>query len=78
MPMPSNSTPRSQAKKSPAVRSLEHEQHEEPSAEQELEEGLEDTFPASDPISITGTAIPGAPAKPGKAKTVAGRKKRKT
>ncbi|WP_256751419.1 hypothetical protein [Mesorhizobium sp. Mes31] len=75
--MPSNSTPRSQAKKSPAVRSLEHEQHEEPSAEQELEEGLEDTFPASDPISITGTAIPGAPAKPGKAKTVAGRKKRK-
>ncbi|SDA71619.1 hypothetical protein [Mesorhizobium qingshengii] len=76
--MPSNSTPRSQAKKSPAVRSLEHEQHEEPSAEQELEEGLEDTFPASDPISITGTAIPGAPAKPGKAKTVAGRKKRKT
>ena len=75
--MPSNSAPRSQAKKSPAVRSLEHEQHEEPSAEQELEEGLEDTFPASDPISITGTAIPGAPAKPGKAKTVAGRKKRK-
>lgn len=58
--MPSNSTPRSQAKKSPAVRSLEHEQHEEPSAEQELEEGLEDTFPASDPISITGTAIPGS------------------
>ena len=75
--MPSNSTPRSQAKKSPAVRSREHERHEEPSAEQELEEGLEDTFPASDPISITGTAIPGAPAKPGKAKTVAGRKKRK-
>ncbi|RUX70919.1 hypothetical protein EN990_30245, partial [Mesorhizobium sp. M7A.F.Ca.US.005.03.1.1] len=57
---------------------LEHERHEAPSAEEELEEGLEDTFPASDPVSITGTAIPGAPAKPGKAKTVPGRKKRKT
>lgn len=31
--------------------------------EEELEEGLEDTFPASDPPSITSTAIPGAPAK---------------
>ncbi len=75
--MPSKSAPKSQVKKSPAVRSLEHEQREEPSAEQELEEGLEDTFPASDPISITGTSIPGAPAKPGKAKTVSGRKRRK-
>ena len=44
---------------------------------QELEEGLEDTFPASDPVSITSSAIPGAPAKPGKAKTVPGRKPRK-
>jgi len=77
MPMPSKSAPKSQVKKSPAVRSLEHEQREEPSVEQELEEGLEDTFPASDPISITGTSIPGAPAKPGKAKTVSGRKRRK-
>ncbi|TCP90831.1 hypothetical protein C8J31_101676 [Rhizobium sp. PP-CC-2G-626] len=24
-----------------------------------LEEGLEDTFPASDPVSVTETAIPG-------------------
>ena len=76
--MPSKSAPKSQAKKSPAVRSLEHEQHEASSAEEELEEGLEDTSPASDPISITGTSIPGGPAKPGKAKTVAGRKKHKT
>jgi hypothetical protein len=78
MPMPSNSAPKSPVKKSPAVRSLEHEQHEASSAEEELEEGLEDTFPASDPVSITGTSISGAPAKPGKAKTVAGRKKRTT
>lgn len=77
MPMPSKSAPKSSVKKTAAVRSLEHEQHEAPSAEQELEEGLEDTFPASDPVSITSSAIPGAPAKPGKAKTVAGRKARK-
>ncbi|MER8442201.1 hypothetical protein NKH52_03200 [Mesorhizobium sp. M1066] len=76
--MPSNSAPKSPVIKTSAVRSLEHERHEAPSAEEELEEGLEDTFPASDPISITGTAIPGAPAKPGQAKTVPGRKKRKT
>ena len=30
----------------------------------ELDEALEDSFPASDPISVTSTAIPGAPAKP--------------
>ncbi|WP_027060144.1 hypothetical protein [Mesorhizobium loti] len=75
--MPSKSAPKSPVKKTPAVRSLEHEQREAPSAEEELEEGLEDTFPASDPVSITGSAIPGAPAKPGKAKTVAGQKTRK-
>ncbi|BCH23001.1 hypothetical protein MesoLjLb_27860 [Mesorhizobium sp. L-8-3] len=27
----------------------------------ELDEGLEDTFPASDPVSVTSTAIPGSP-----------------
>ena len=75
--MPSNSAPKSPVKKSAAVRSLEHEQHEESSAEEELEEGLEDTFPASDPVSITGTSISGGPAKPGQAKTVPGRKRRK-
>lgn len=32
--------------------------------QEELEEGLEDSFPASDPPSITSTAIPGRPAKP--------------
>ena len=29
--------------------------------EEQLEEGLEDTFPASDPVSVTYTAVPGAP-----------------
>jgi hypothetical protein len=29
----------------------------------ELEEGLEDTFPASDPVSVTSTVTPGAPPK---------------
>jgi len=72
--MPSNSTPK--PKKSAAVRSLEHERHHEVE-EEELEEGLEDTFPASDPVSITGTAIPGAPARPGKPKMVPGKKPRR-
>lgn len=71
----SKSAPKS-PRKTPAVRSLEHERQHGADAEEELEEGLEDTFPASDPVSITGTAIPGAPAKPGKAKTVPGRKSR--
>ncbi len=33
----------------------------------ELDEGLEDSFPASDPVSVTSTAIPGAPRKSGDA-----------
>jgi hypothetical protein len=70
--MPSKSAPKS-PRKTAAVRSLEHERHHEVE-EEELEEGLEDTFPASDPVSITSTAIPGAPAKPGKAKVVSGKK----
>ena len=74
--MPSKSAPKS-ARKTAAVRSLERERHHELSAEEELEEGLEDTFPASDPVSITATSISGAPARPGKAKRVPGRKPRK-
>ena len=70
--MPSKSAPKS-PKKTAAVRSLENERHREVE-EEELEEGLEDTFPASDPVSITSTSIPGGPAKPGKAKTVPGMK----
>ncbi|RRI07802.1 hypothetical protein EH240_00750 [Mesorhizobium tamadayense] len=77
--MPSKSAPKS-PKKTAAVRSLEKERHRE-IEDEELEEGLEDTFPASDPVSITGTSISGAPAKsdkaPSKAKTVPGTKPRK-
>lgn len=29
----------------------------------ELDEGLEDSFPASDPVSVTSTSIPGSPAR---------------
>jgi hypothetical protein len=32
-----------------------------PTLEEQLQEGLEDSFPASDPISVTTTAIPGRP-----------------
>ncbi|PBC10095.1 hypothetical protein [Mesorhizobium sp. WSM3859] len=71
--MPSKTAPKS-PKKTPAVRSLEHEKHRE-IEEEELEEGLEDTFPASDPVSITSTSIPGGPETP--AKTVPGAKPRK-
>ena len=68
--MPSRTAPKS-PKKTAAVRSLEHERHRAVE-EEELEEGLEDTFPASDPVSITGSSISGAPAKPGKGKSVVG------
>ena len=74
--MASASKPEAGAKprKSAAVRSLEEERRSE-DMQEELEEGLEDTFPASDPVSITSTSIPGAPSKPGKPKKVAGRKR---
>ncbi len=57
------------AKESPAVRSLKREQRKqaknhESLAEQELEEGLEETFPASDPVAVTNTTHPGRPKKP--------------
>lgn len=29
--------------------------------QEELDEGLEDSFPASDPVSVTGTTISGGP-----------------
>ena len=32
--------------------------HDRDAMEEQLEEGLEDTFPASDPVSITSSAIP--------------------
>lgn len=51
------------AKKSPAVRSLEKEERDKALREEELDEGLEDTFPASDPVSVTEPTVPGRPAK---------------
>lgn len=51
------------APKSAAVRSLEKQQRGEtaPTPEEELEAGLEGTFPASDPVSAISTSIPGKP-----------------
>jgi len=63
-------------RKSPAVKSLEEERRN-PDMESELEEALEDTFPASDPVSITDTTIAGAPLKPGRPKKVPGKKPRR-
>lgn len=34
--------------------------HDREALEEQLEEGLEDTFPASDPVSITSSSIPRA------------------
>lgn len=34
--------------------------------EEQLEEGLEDTFPASDPVAVSTTAIPAGTPKPPK------------
>jgi hypothetical protein len=64
--MASPKTP-NEAKKSPAVTSLEREKRKQKQdadkREEELEEGLEDTFPASDPVSVTSSSIPGGPKK---------------
>ncbi|WP_062588769.1 MULTISPECIES: hypothetical protein [Rhizobium/Agrobacterium group] len=46
--------------KSPAVQSLESEQSEPRVDQDDLRDGLEDTFPASDPVSATGTTTSGA------------------
>lgn len=45
---------------SPAVRSLRAEQARQQDSD-ELEEGLEDTFPASDPVASTSSTTSGAP-----------------
>ncbi|MDQ1185716.1 DUF2934 domain-containing protein [Agrobacterium larrymoorei] len=48
------------AGESPAVISLNREQSQDKGqANDELEEGLEDTFPASDSVSATSTAVSG-------------------
>lgn len=62
MPKKSKSSAEAQ---SPAVASLRREQKRQSkiSANGELEEGLEDTFPASDPVSVTVSTVPGGPKK---------------
>jgi hypothetical protein len=46
--------------KSPAVISMEREQERQrtQAAKGDLESGLEETFPASDPVSMTSTGVP--------------------
>ena len=44
---------------SEAVESLRQEKEEGDRGDSELEEGLEDTFPASDPVSVTHTSTAG-------------------
>jgi hypothetical protein len=69
MAKPSTSASKSApAKKSPAVRSLEKEERKKAEHEDELEEGLEDTFPASDPVSVTEPTVAGRPGKAQKRK----------
>lgn len=56
-------------KASPAVASLKKEQARQStvSTEEQLQKGLEDSFPASDPVSVTSTAIPTGRAEPANA-----------
>jgi len=49
--------------KSSAVRSLEKEERDKANREEALDEGLADTFPASDPVSVTEPSVPGRPDK---------------
>lgn len=47
---------------SAAVRSLKSEKvRQKGQSESELQEGLDDTFPASDPVSVTSTTTSGGP-----------------
>ena len=54
--------PEKDVRETPATRSLRAERAKADAAD-ELEEGLEDTFPASDPVSATSTTTTGAPPK---------------
>ena len=51
------------AARTPAAVSLEEERRKRLNLEEQLEEGLEDTFPASDPVSATTSTITGPPPK---------------
>jgi hypothetical protein len=45
----------------PAKRRTEGRAEDKATLEEQLQEGLEDTFPGSDPVSVIVTAIPGRP-----------------
>ena len=63
--------PKSSAVKSPAVKSLEIEKARQRDAKKsELDKGLEDSFPASDPVSSTVSTIPTGRADADEAKKV--------
>ncbi|TWG99671.1 hypothetical protein L598_001300000020 [Mesorhizobium sp. J18] len=55
----------SDAKKGPKSRQIKDKpgrrERDAQVEEEELEQGLEDTFPASDPVSVTGTTRTGGP-----------------
>lgn len=46
------------------VRDSARTRQENRELEEQLDEGLEDTFPASDPVSVTVTSIPSGTPKP--------------
>lgn len=48
-------------KRSPAAKSLERERRSQKERQDALDEGLEETFPASDPASATNSSKPGNP-----------------
>jgi hypothetical protein len=58
--------------KSPAVQSLRRERAQQATrrAKGQLQEGLEDTFPASDPVSATASSIPSGRTDPDMAQNV--------
>lgn len=62
---PARPTAAETQRETPATRSLRAERAEaarrKDDEEEKLEEGLEDTFPASDPVSVTSTTTSGAP-----------------
>ena len=54
-----------QSRKPPKDERPPYDRPDEPEALEELlEEGLEETFPGSDPVSVTSTGVPGRPPKP--------------
>jgi hypothetical protein len=59
VPLPS--AVRANPNETAATRSLRAEQLRQTNEPDALDEGLEDTFPASDPVSVTSTTTSGAP-----------------